>query len=98
VGGCCRDACIIVLESGYSIGFLFAVGLHLLLPMEAPSMGTTDMKTGDLQAGLYDPTAPKCVLSDPRAFSHFIVVYTLEMVIYILSDREPASPFPKKSS
>jgi uracil-xanthine permease len=54
-----RDACIIVLESGYSIGFLFAVGLHLLLPTEAKNMMHDDMKTGDLKAGLYDPTAPR---------------------------------------
>lgn len=48
-----------MLESGYSIGFLFAVGLHLLLPMEAPNMRHQDMKTGDLKTGLYDPTAPR---------------------------------------
>lgn len=52
---CCRNACIIVLSSGYSIGFLAAVVLHLLLPMEAAA--TKDVT--DVKAGLYDPTAPR---------------------------------------
>ncbi|KAK9815474.1 hypothetical protein WJX72_004255 [[Myrmecia] bisecta] len=51
-----RDACTIVLSSGYSIGFLAAVILHLLLPMEAdtPRQDVTDVKRG-----LYDPTLPR---------------------------------------
>ena len=44
-----------MLSSGYSIGFLAAVVLHLLLPMEqVPTKDVTDVK-----AGLYDPTAPR---------------------------------------
>jgi uracil-xanthine permease len=49
-----RDACILVLSSGYSIGALMSIILHLLLPLEQEQMP-------DIQkpSALYDPTAPK---------------------------------------
>lgn len=50
-----RDACVEVLSSGYSLGFIVAIVLHLLLPLdESPNTDITDVKKG-----LYDPTAPR---------------------------------------
>ena len=45
-----------MLSSGYSIGFLMAIILHLILPMEAEPAAPDIM---DVKTGLYDPTAPK---------------------------------------
>lgn len=59
-----RDAVIIVLETGFSLGCIVCILLHLLLPFEeTPGHEDEELPDYENPAGLYDSTAD---LSDTR--------------------------------
>ena len=72
-----RDSIILVLESGYCIGSLLAMALHLILPEEEdPLVEKRELVPG---ARLYDPSVhPQTKLGAGKPQSHPNLPYTLQ--------------------
>ena len=56
---CCRDSCVLVLESGYCVGSLLAIVLHLILPEEEDKILEKCEVTPN--GRLYDPSVHNTV-------------------------------------